>query len=116
MRNFSGNETYFEVNFLKPLSCQNVNGYSYKWQPHHFPWTPRRPMAIVRCRVRGPGGLTDLTPASGQAGGPSGRELHYRLLWNQTYKTMTDKHIEKVLSINIFKRSRFEALDLSREP
>ncbi|XP_055980723.1 TM2 domain-containing protein 1-like [Sorex fumeus] len=30
---FGGNETHFtgnEVGFLKPISCQNVNGYSYK--------------------------------------------------------------------------------------
>ncbi|XP_064138132.1 TM2 domain-containing protein 1 isoform X2 [Loxodonta africana] len=32
-KDFSGNETHFtgnEVGFLKPISCRNVNGYSYK--------------------------------------------------------------------------------------
>uniref|UniRef100_A0A8C5K8P5 TM2 domain containing 1 n=1 Tax=Jaculus jaculus TaxID=51337 RepID=A0A8C5K8P5_JACJA len=32
-KNFSGNETHFtgnEVGFYKPISCRNVNGYSYK--------------------------------------------------------------------------------------
>ncbi|KAM7098170.1 TM2 domain-containing protein 1 isoform 3-T4 [Molossus nigricans] len=32
-KDFSGNETHFtgnEVGFLKPVSCRNVNGYSYK--------------------------------------------------------------------------------------
>lgn len=28
--NFRGNETYFKVHFLKPISCQKVNGCSYK--------------------------------------------------------------------------------------
>ncbi|XP_025144379.1 TM2 domain-containing protein 1 isoform X2 [Bubalus bubalis] len=32
-KDFGGNETHFtgnEVGFLKPISCRNVNGYSYK--------------------------------------------------------------------------------------
>uniref|UniRef100_A0A8C5V1G6 TM2 domain containing 1 n=1 Tax=Microcebus murinus TaxID=30608 RepID=A0A8C5V1G6_MICMU len=32
-KDFSGNETHFtgtEIGFLKPISCRNVNGYSYK--------------------------------------------------------------------------------------
>lgn len=32
-KDYSGNETHFtgnEVGFLKPISCRNVNGYSYK--------------------------------------------------------------------------------------
>lgn len=112
MRNFSGNETYLEFSQALILSkCQwlfilvaamrfSLGG----WEQTGFaldalPWSA----AVLRCRVSrtwGPDGLYSYF----RAGRWTFRwqQLRYRLSWNQTYKTITDKHLEKAISIHIF--------------
>nr|XP_019586765.1 PREDICTED: TM2 domain-containing protein 1 isoform X2 [Rhinolophus sinicus] len=76
-KDLHGNETHFtgkELGFRKPISCRNVNGYSYK-------------VAVALSLFLGWLGADRF-----YLGYPAldcwtfrWKQLHYRLLWNQTY-------------------------------
>lgn len=104
MKHFTGNEVYFPM----PISCQNINGCSYKVAAAlSFSWlVGSRSISawtlclgfieVLHCKV-----LWNWEPNwfhfyfNADCWTFRWKWLHYRLLWNQTYKTITNETFKK---------------------